>query len=46
MYKTIRISNLVYEMLVVVAKKHRPMALKPETMIEEIIEDKYRALRK
>lgn len=46
MYKSIRISNLVYEMLVVVAKRNRPNALKPETMVEELIEEKYRALRK
>ena len=46
MYKSIRISNLVYEMLVVVAKKQRPSPLKPETMVEELIEEKYRALRK
>tara|TARA_Y100001972_G_C7477398_1_gene242809 strand:+ start:306 stop:446 length:141 start_codon:yes stop_codon:yes gene_type:complete len=46
MNKTIRISNLVYEMLVVLAKKNRPMALKPETMLEEIIESKYRELKK
>ena len=46
MYKSIRISNLVYEMLVVVAKKQRPSPLKPETMVEEIIEAEYRAVKK
>ena len=46
MYKSIRISNLVYEMLVVIAKKNRPSPLKPETMVEEIIEAEYRALKK
>jgi len=46
MYKSIRISNLVYEMLVVVAKKQRPSPVKPETMVEEMIEAEYRALKK
>ena len=46
MNKTIRISNLVYEMLVVLAKKHRPSPLKPEVYIEEIIENQYRELKR
>ncbi len=45
MNKTIRISNLVYEMLVVLAKKHRPSPLKPEVFIEELIENEYRNLK-
>ena len=42
--KTIRISNLVYEMLVKIGKKHKP-SLKPEMMVEEIIESAYRELK-
>ena len=42
--KTIRISNLVYEMLIKIGKKHKP-ALKPEVMIEELIESAYRDLK-
>ena len=45
MNKTIRISNLVYEMLVVLAKKHRPSPLKPEVFIEELLENEYRNLK-
>ena len=45
MNKTIRISTLVYEMLVVLAKKHRPSPLKPEVFIEELIENEYRNLK-
>ena len=45
MNKTIRISNLVYEMLVVLVKKHRPSPLKPEVFIEELIENEYRNLK-
>ena len=45
MNKTIRISNLVYEMLVVLANKHRPSPLKPEVFIEELIEKEYRNLK-
>tara|TARA_B100000941_G_C28097551_1_gene346688 strand:+ start:293 stop:430 length:138 start_codon:yes stop_codon:yes gene_type:complete len=45
MNKTIRISNLVYEMLVVLAKKHRPSPQKPEVFIEELIENEYRNLK-
>ena len=45
MNKQLRVSNLVYEMLVEVGKKHRPQ-LKPEVMIEELVEDAYRSIRK
>tara|TARA_B100001093_G_C25930802_1_gene636776 strand:- start:238 stop:375 length:138 start_codon:yes stop_codon:yes gene_type:complete len=44
--KNIRISTLVYEMLLVAAKKHRPSPLKPEAFLEELIEDAYRKLKK
>ena len=39
-----RISNLVYEMLLTIGKKHKP-PLKPEVMIEELIETSYRGLK-
>ena len=45
MNKQIRVSNLVYEMLVEVGKKHRPQ-LKPEVMIEELVEDAYRSVKR
>ena len=45
MNKSVRISNLVYEMLTEVGKKHRPQ-LKPEVMIEELVEDAYRSIKK
>ena len=44
MNKQLRVSNLVYEMLVEVGKKHRPQ-LKPEVMIETLIENAYRELK-
>lgn len=44
--KTIRISTLVYEMLVLLAKKHRPSPLKPEVFLEELIENQYRELKR
>ena len=44
--KNIRISSLVYEMLLVAAKKHKPSPLKPEDFLEEIIEDAYRKIKK
>jgi len=43
--KNIRISNLVYEMLVKIGKKHKPSALKPEVVIEKMIENAYRELK-
>ena len=39
--KNIKISNLVYEMLVEAGKKHKP-PLKPEVFLEELIEETYR----
>tara|TARA_B100001250_G_C19804564_1_gene792669 strand:+ start:2150 stop:2281 length:132 start_codon:yes stop_codon:yes gene_type:complete len=42
--KNIKVSNLVYEMLVKIGKKHKP-PLKPEVMIEELIEKSFRELR-
>ena len=45
MNKQLRVSNLVYEMLVEVGKKHRPQ-LKPEVMIEELVEDAYRSVKR
>tara|TARA_Y100001937_G_C7043070_1_gene295543 strand:- start:711 stop:848 length:138 start_codon:yes stop_codon:yes gene_type:complete len=45
MNKSVRISNLVYEMLVVIAKQNRP-SLQPEKMLEAIIEDQYRTLKR
>ena len=42
--KSIRISNLIWEMLVVIAKKHKP-AVKPEVMVEKLIKDVYAELR-
>ncbi len=45
MNKQIKVSNLVYEMLLTVAKKNRPPR-KPEVMIEELIEDAYRSIKK
>ena len=44
--KNIRISSLVYEMLLVAAKKNKPSPLKPEDFLEEIIEDAYRKIKK
>jgi len=44
--KTIRISNLVYEMLVELAKRNKPSSLKPEPFIENVIEDLYRQQKK
>ncbi len=43
--KNIKISNLVYEMLVKLGKKHKPSTLKPEVMLEEMIEDAYRDMK-
>jgi len=43
--KSIRISNLVYEMLLTIGKKHKPSSLKPEVMIEELIESAYRDMK-
>ena len=40
MYKNIRISNLVYEMLVEVAKKQKPQT-NPEVLVEKLIKDLY-----
>tara|TARA_B100000424_G_C22862416_1_gene459552 strand:- start:227 stop:358 length:132 start_codon:yes stop_codon:yes gene_type:complete len=42
--KTIRISKLVYEMLMVVSKKNKP-SMNPEAMVEELIENQYRRLK-
>ena len=44
MYKNIRISNLVYEMLVEVSKKARPQT-KPEALVERLIKDEYSHLK-
>ncbi len=44
MYKNIRISNLVYEMLVEVYKKARPQT-KPEALVERLIKDEYSHLK-
>ena len=44
--KTIRISTLVYEMLVLLAKKNKPSPLKPEVFLEELIENQYRELKR
>tara|TARA_B100000282_G_C31339844_1_gene312860 strand:- start:27 stop:155 length:129 start_codon:yes stop_codon:yes gene_type:complete len=41
--KMIRVSNLVYEMLQEVARKQRPT--KPESLVEELIEDAYRRMK-
>jgi len=38
--KSVRISNLVYEMLLVVSKKRR---LKPEECVEKLVEQAYGA---
>tara|TARA_B100001113_G_C21083516_1_gene611029 strand:+ start:1228 stop:1362 length:135 start_codon:yes stop_codon:yes gene_type:complete len=43
--KNIRISTLVYEMLVKLGKKHKPSTLKPEVMLEEMIESAYRDMK-
>ena len=40
MFKNIKISNLVYEMLGEVAKKQRPQ-IKPEALVERLIKDLY-----
>ena len=40
MFKNIKISNLVYEMLIDVAKKQRPQ-IKPEALVERSIKDEY-----
>ena len=40
MFKNIKLSNLVYEMLVDVAKKQRPQ-MKPEALVERLIKDEY-----
>ena len=44
--KSIRINNLVYEMLVELAKRNKPTSLKPEPFIEKTIEDLYRQQKK
>ena len=43
--KNIRISTLVYEMLVKLGKKHKLSTLKPEVMLEEMIESAYRDMK-
>ena len=43
--KNIRISTLVYEMLVKLGKKYKPSTLKPEVMLEEMIESAYRDMK-
>ena len=43
--KNIKISNLVYEMLLKIGKKHKPSSLKPEAMLEELIENAYKDLK-
>ena len=45
MNKQLRVSNLVYEMLVEVGKKHRQQ-IKTEVMIEELVEDAYRSVKR
>ena len=40
MFKNIRLSNLVYEMLIEVSKKQRPQ-IKPEALVERLIKDTY-----
>ena len=40
MFKNIKISNLVYEMLLEVSKKQRPQT-KPEALVERLIKDLY-----
>ena len=40
MFKNIRLSNLVYEMLIEVSKKQRPQ-IKPEALVERLIKDEY-----
>ena len=40
MFKNIRLSNLVYEMLIEVSKKQRPQ-IKPEAIVERLIKDEY-----
>ena len=44
MYKNIRISNLVYEMLVEVSKKARPQT-KTEALVERLIKEEYSHLK-
>ena len=44
MFKNIKISNLVYEMLIEVAKKQRPQT-KPEALVERLIKDEYSHLK-
>ncbi len=41
--KTIKVSNLVYEMLVHAAKKNKNK--KPDVFLEELIEDAYRKIK-
>tara|TARA_B100001113_G_C21094240_1_gene615785 strand:- start:1 stop:138 length:138 start_codon:yes stop_codon:yes gene_type:complete len=44
--KNIRINNVTYEMLVELGKKNKPTQLKPEAMLETLIEQTYNYRRK
>ena len=39
--KSIQIQNIYYEMLVAIAKKNKPSAIKPEKMLEKLIEQRW-----
>ena len=39
--KSIQIQNIYYEMLIEIAKKNKPSAIKPEKMLERLIEKRW-----
>jgi len=44
--KTIRISPVAYEMLIDLAKRNKPSAVKPDVFIENLVEDLYRHIKR
>ena len=39
--KSIQIQNIYYEMLIDIAKKNKPSPMKPEKMLEKMIEQRW-----
>ena len=39
--KSIQIQNIYYEMLIEIARKNKPSAIKPEKMLEKLIEKRW-----
>ncbi len=44
MFKNIKVTNLVYEMLMELSKKSRPQQ-KPELLLEQLIKDRYNTIK-